>query len=288
MWQDSLTLSFKFFQSHISTTIDESFIFSNFTDVTLVSDDDKHIPAHKLVLSACSPVLSKLFLSHPNHEPFIYFQSVKHEQLKALLDFIYLGRVSINQDMLEDLLEFAEDLQITGLVCEDFNGTIEYATDFDQYDVQNDIKYTILSEKIQFGDEQKETKKSNLKNNIDEPETKHTSEMNMNRNIGHIVKGRPIYSCEECDYSAPKSKVKRHVESKHRGIRYSCDKCDVEFTSVGQLNTHNKIKHEGEKVKHEGIRHICDQCNYQATRLGYLKNHKSTTHNNSEITVKEV
>ena len=65
MSQDSLQLSFKFFQSHISTTIDESLIFSNFTDVTLVSDDDKHIPAHKLVLSACSPVLSKLFLRHP-------------------------------------------------------------------------------------------------------------------------------------------------------------------------------------------------------------------------------
>ena len=73
MSQDCLTLSFKFFQSHISTTIDESLIFSNFTDVTLVSEDDQNFPAHKLVLSACSPVLGEILLNHPRPEPFIYF-----------------------------------------------------------------------------------------------------------------------------------------------------------------------------------------------------------------------
>ena len=70
------SLSFAGFQKHILKTLDESFIFSNFTDVTLISDDGKHFSAHKIVLSASSSVLSEILLTHPFQEPFIYFKSV--------------------------------------------------------------------------------------------------------------------------------------------------------------------------------------------------------------------
>ena len=76
------SLSFAGFQKHIFKTLDESFIFSHFTDVTLVSDDKKHFSAHKLVLSSSSPLLREILVTHPTQEPVIYFPSVKHQELK--------------------------------------------------------------------------------------------------------------------------------------------------------------------------------------------------------------
>ena len=49
--------------------------------------------------------------------------------LKALLDFIYFGRLIIKQEELEEFMILAKHLQITGLNKEEFNGSIEYATD---------------------------------------------------------------------------------------------------------------------------------------------------------------
>ena len=89
-----------------------------------MSDDDKHIPAHKIVLSACSPFLSTILLNHPDPEPVIFFKSVKYEELKAMLDYMYLGNVIVEQVNVQDLLSLAGELQVKGLrQGEGFNRT---------------------------------------------------------------------------------------------------------------------------------------------------------------------
>ena len=87
------TVSFKCagFAGDICENIDENFLFSNFTDVTLVSDDGKYFRAHKIVLSTGSQLLREILHLQFPHEPIIYFHSIKKENLKALLDYMYLG-----------------------------------------------------------------------------------------------------------------------------------------------------------------------------------------------------
>ena len=44
----------------------------DFTDVTLVSDDQKQIQAHKVILSYCSSVFKTMIKDNPHPMPLIY------------------------------------------------------------------------------------------------------------------------------------------------------------------------------------------------------------------------
>ena len=83
----------------------------------MVSDDGKHFLAHKTVLSDRSPTLSRILQTHPDQdkELFIYFQSVKNRELKAMLDYMYLGSVNIAHDSIEDFMHFAGQMEVQGM-----------------------------------------------------------------------------------------------------------------------------------------------------------------------------
>ena len=49
----------------------------DFTDVTLATADDQQIPVHKAILSACSPFLRRLLVTHPHPNPMLYLRGVQ-------------------------------------------------------------------------------------------------------------------------------------------------------------------------------------------------------------------
>ena len=82
----------------------------------------------------------------------------------------------------------------------------------------------------------------------------------------------PSYQCDKCSYSAGQmGSLKRHIETKHEGIRYPCDLCEFSATRPSDLKTHKDSKHEG-------IRYPCDHCGYAATRVSDLKRHVKVRH----------
>ena len=84
---------------------------SDFTDVTLVCDDDTLVEAHKVVLAAVSPVLRKMLASnhllYPGSHPMIYLRGVKHQDMESILRYIYLGETTIKQDRMKEFLAAA-------------------------------------------------------------------------------------------------------------------------------------------------------------------------------------
>ena len=61
------------------------------------------------------------------------------------------------------------------------------------------------------------------------------------------------FICDQCHFKATKrNNLTKHVQSKHKGIKYPCGQCDHRATCSGNLLTHIKSKHEG-------FRYPCDQ-----------------------------
>ena len=84
-------------------------------DVTLVTDDQVAFPAHKFVLSSCSPVLKNLLPNNPHPHPLIYLNGVKGFELNSLLQFIYIGKTEFHQSRAKKFFESGRDLQIQKL-----------------------------------------------------------------------------------------------------------------------------------------------------------------------------
>ena len=82
-----------------------------FSDVTLISDDQLQFRVHKLILSACSTVFRKILTSDPNTSS-IYLRGIHHVELRSVLQFIYLGETSFYHERMNEFLNVAKSLDI--------------------------------------------------------------------------------------------------------------------------------------------------------------------------------
>uniref|UniRef100_A0A0A9YB96 Protein tramtrack, beta isoform n=1 Tax=Lygus hesperus TaxID=30085 RepID=A0A0A9YB96_LYGHE len=101
-------------QSNLLSVFDQLLHDEAFVDVTLAVEG-QFLKAHKMVLSACSPYFQALFVGHPDKHPIVILKDVPFTDMRSLLDFMYRGEVSVDQDRLTAFLKVAESLRIKGL-----------------------------------------------------------------------------------------------------------------------------------------------------------------------------
>ncbi|KAG8286237.1 hypothetical protein J6590_065141 [Homalodisca vitripennis] len=101
-------------QSNLLSVFDQLLHDEAFVDVTLAVEG-QFLRAHKMVLSACSPYFQSLFVGHPDRHPIVILKDVPYADMRSLLDFMYRGEVSVDQERLTAFLKVAESLRIKGL-----------------------------------------------------------------------------------------------------------------------------------------------------------------------------
>lgn len=84
-------------------------------DVSLTCSSGKIVPAHRMVLAACSDYFYRLFKELPEKHPVIVFKDASEQILNDLLEFMYRGEVEVDEANLSDFLKFADTLQVKGL-----------------------------------------------------------------------------------------------------------------------------------------------------------------------------
>ena len=203
-------------------TLSEVFQENNSFDVTLVSDEQIAFQAHKVVLSACSPVLKTLLLNNPHAHPSIYLRGVKQQELNSILQFMYLGEANIDQDSINKFMENARDLEVKYLV-HDAQSVSENKMNSQEDQIIRTPEITQEEEVIDvtvIKDEEEALK--NYEHSIQDFDEK-------------VVK---TYSCDKCDYQANyKELIKRHQLNKHDGVSFSCDECNVKYTCKAIIKT---------------------------------------------------
>lgn len=101
-------------QSNLLSVFDQLLHDESFVDVTLAVEG-QYLKAHKMVLSACSPYFQTLFVNNPDKHPIVILKDVPYNDMRSLLDFMYRGEVSVDQERLTAFLKVAECLRIKGL-----------------------------------------------------------------------------------------------------------------------------------------------------------------------------
>ena len=112
---EKLCLQWNDFQENLNSAFKELRNDTELSDVTLVSDDGKHVEAHKVILASSSPFFADLFKRSKHQHPLISMRGVKEEVLVATVDFLYNGEANVFQENLDSFLALAEDLRLKGL-----------------------------------------------------------------------------------------------------------------------------------------------------------------------------
>jgi len=114
MGTEQFCLRWNDFHSNITSAFAEIRDHDDFLDVTLVCEGET-VKAHKLVLSACSPLFRLMLKKNSHPQPMIFLRGIRHPDMVSILNFMYNGEVNVNQEDLQNFLAAAEELKIKGL-----------------------------------------------------------------------------------------------------------------------------------------------------------------------------
>merc|ERR1712221_16433 len=110
---EQFNLNWHTYSDHLKEMMKTLMNTNKSADVTLVCNDKTKFKAHKFVLSACSPVFQSIIDDLPNKDDsFIYFRGIEPQEMKSILQFMYLGQATFYHDRMNEFLDVAKSLEI--------------------------------------------------------------------------------------------------------------------------------------------------------------------------------
>ena len=93
------------FQGTAESMLKKAWKEKDFSDVTLVSEDETLIPAHKMVLSSSSSFFENILKKHSHPNPLIFVKGISSNLLSSMVAFMYNGQAEVSKEDLEKFLE---------------------------------------------------------------------------------------------------------------------------------------------------------------------------------------
>ena len=242
------------FRNNIIESLPE--LKEDFCDVTLASEGNHQIKAHRVILSASSPLLRDMLRNNKNSHPLLYMRKIKARYLSSIVTFMYHGEVEILQEDLNEFLSLAEELELKGLTGSDPPPEEEQQSHKIKQKNKTDkswIAPPLLQENDQtltdlLEDFKEICSDSNIKGvravvPIDKFEKHLVSEAeNITDKIDSLIEKRNgAWTCKVCGKVPARntpSEISRHAEIHIEGVSHECDQCGNVARSSRALASH--------------------------------------------------
>ena len=254
MESEQYNITWNTFSEHLRNMFNDIMKSNKHHDVTLVCDDLKEIKAHKIVLSASSPVLKEIIdhasASNNGQSVVVYLKGIQKQEMESIIKFMYLGEARFSQSRINDFLEASKSLQVKEISENvEIRETEEEEIGEPLGNVQEDDSYN----------------RSNLSSGNDQIQKNTEQTQPVRTNDGK-------YYCEKCEYQTQnRTHLITHIQGVHDGVKYDCKYCDKQFSDKSNLKKHSQSQHEG-------VTFECSHCDHQATKQLSLKHHIQTVH----------
>ena len=239
------------FHSNVSKSFSRLRNEESFYDLTLVSDDQKLVPAHKLILSSCSEYFRNILQQYKHPITLLCLEGITFSDLNKVMDYIYHGEVNIYQEDLERFLKIAERLRLEGLMRGDFQ-----FQNIQQPDETELIYHNTNQIKAETFLERKQNEQDNILENFDDNE----SFVSHNQNNKIIVHTEVFTDIEELD-----AKIMEHVEKTVDG-KWMCNICERKMKARAHVKEHIE-------THIDGLSFPCQQCSFVARSRHSFRDH---------------
>ena len=315
MHQEKYHLRWQTYSDHLKSMMQELMKNEDFADVTLITEDKKHVKANINVLRACSPFFKEMLKKEKFVSPIVYLRGIQFSELEYIMQFIYLGEAIFYEDRMGEILAVAKSLEIKALcdagaksptkITQDVDSrpndqvTDSESEDFEDQTAIFEMQYfksmgeqAPLDKNAIVASKKKKYNCEQCHRTYSAPGALHNHNRSAHQGVRH--------TCVKCDYQATnQADLTRHFQSMHEGVKYPCDQCDYRATTQSHLTRHIHLKHKCANYacgqcdstftrqsvltthvqnKHEGITYACDQCDYRATQKNNLGTHIKNKH----------
>ena len=120
-----VSLCWKNLESNTANTFRKLWNEKRLEDVTLATEDNYQIEAHKIILSSGSLFFQNIFKKNSHRNPLLYLKDINFNFFNKILEFLYTGQCQVEQEDLASFLSVGKCLRVIGLLG-DLNNTEIY------------------------------------------------------------------------------------------------------------------------------------------------------------------
>ena len=232
-------------------------------DVTLLTDDQEHFTAHRLVLSVSSDYFKKMFEHTSNQQHLVIcVDGVSSDVMMQLLDFIYIGEAKMPKASVQKFMAVAHRFKLNGVSLDEIDDLkSKKVSKKEQVLYKNESN--IIQDDFIFEDVKKEDDDEEPKNLIQLQErTENLSE----NSTGDVEKTHS----DSKTLKVNKKSIPRTKDGKFKSYKSDkevCMNCNLTFDSKTEKFQHKMIHKKD---------YLCTFCDFKTKNTQVIREHERT------------